>query len=301
MSQYFDNKELFVGPKTTQYGSHMVMTNVMKESKVKYINIDTRFRDEYNYLSVSNYNITLPERFNEVHNISVTNAEIPMTFYNISANFGNNVMKITNGSDVNVITIPDGQYSQSTLKSAMNAELTALGSPFTNVTFDISNNFSSFDPSSGTFIIDFAVDSTGGFSKYDIKSKLGWLLGFRNISYTFSSKKISEAIVDLNGPRYLYLVIDEFTKGNQNSFVSPLPMSVINKNIIARISLDPQNHGFGTILPSNNYNGLLLSDVRSYTGKIDIQKLNVQLVNEIGLPMNLNGSDFSFCIRLEHE
>jgi hypothetical protein len=33
MSKYFDNKDSFMGPKTTQYGSHMVMTNVVKETR----------------------------------------------------------------------------------------------------------------------------------------------------------------------------------------------------------------------------------------------------------------------------
>ena len=49
MSNYFDNKELFLEPKVKQYGSHMVMSNVYKNTKVKYVNIDTKFRDEYNY------------------------------------------------------------------------------------------------------------------------------------------------------------------------------------------------------------------------------------------------------------
>ena len=49
MSNYFDNKDNFLEPNVTQYGSHMVMTNVHKSSKTKYINIDTRFSDEYNY------------------------------------------------------------------------------------------------------------------------------------------------------------------------------------------------------------------------------------------------------------
>ena len=49
MSSYFDNKQLFSGTTVNQYGSHMVMDNVMKERKTKYVNIDTKFRDEYNY------------------------------------------------------------------------------------------------------------------------------------------------------------------------------------------------------------------------------------------------------------
>jgi hypothetical protein len=38
MTELFDNKELFLQPKTTQHGSHMVMTNVAKQQKTKYIN-----------------------------------------------------------------------------------------------------------------------------------------------------------------------------------------------------------------------------------------------------------------------
>ena len=34
-------------PKITEQGNHMVMTNVQKQGKVKYINIDSKFKDEY--------------------------------------------------------------------------------------------------------------------------------------------------------------------------------------------------------------------------------------------------------------
>ena len=49
MNHSFDKSTLFMEPNTTQYGSHMVMTNVVKPKRTKYLNIDTRFRDEYNY------------------------------------------------------------------------------------------------------------------------------------------------------------------------------------------------------------------------------------------------------------
>jgi len=303
MSNYFDNKELFLQPKTNQYGSHMIMSNVMKESKIKYINIDTRFRDEYNYNAVSNYNITLPQRLNEVHNISITNVEIPNTFFNISGNLGNNSFKITSGATVKTITVADGYYNQTTLKTAINNAITAAGSPFSSggVAFDIVGNYSSFAPTALTATINFDVDPSGNFNKYNFKSRLGWLLGFRNQSYTFSSKITSECFVDLTGSRYLYLVVDEFSAGNQSSFVSPLPTSIINKNILGRISLDPQTYPYLSVIPANLGNGLLLSDARSYTGKVNLQKINVQLINEYGIVMNLNGADFSFCLRVEHE
>lgn len=295
-SLYFDNKELFTGPTTRQYGNHMVMTNVSKETKVKYINIDTRFRDEYNYNTTSNYNITLPQRITEVKNICVTNVELPITFYTISENLGNNAFKIANSTFV----IPDGNYTQAELLTKLNS-LTAAITDLT-ILIDTDNKFKATN-SGAPLIINFDVDSTGNFAKYNFKFRLGWLLGFRKQSYEITSTKPlkAECLPDLSGPRYLYLVIDEFTSnGNQSSFISPLPTSLINKNVLARIPISQTIFPFASVHPFNRSNGLL-SDCRSYTGKVDIQKINVQLVNENGIVMDLNGADFSFCIRLEHE
>lgn len=298
MSSYFDNKELFTGPKMNQYGSHMVMTNVTKTSKTKYVNIDTKFRDEYNLNVTSDYNITLPERITDVRSISVTNVEIPMTFFNISENLGNNAMKV----GPTAFVVPDGEYTITTLVAALEARRTALSIA---ITFTTTNNKIIITTTSGVgtlHAIDFGVDSSGGFAKYNFKSRLGWLMGFRQQTYSvFNGSPItSEFLVDLSGPRYLYLVVDEFTgNGNQKSFISPLPSSVINKNILARIPMNRQFYAFMSVLPLSTDD--LLSDIRSYTGKVDIQKLNIQLVNENGIPMNLNGADFSFCLKIEHE
>lgn len=306
MSSYFDNKELFTGPKVNQYGSHMLMTNVTKTSKIKYVNIDTKFRDEYNLNLTTDYNITLPERITDVLNISVTNMEIPNTIYNISENLGNNAMKVTSAAYTAILVVRDGNYSQASLLAELNLRANAFSFPFTSPNFviDASGNTIHIKSSgSNTYNIDFGVDSTGAFSKYNFKSRLGWLLGFRNQTYTSITTKISsEFLCNVYGSRYLYLVVDEFTSnGNQKSFVAPLPSSVLSKNILARITMDNTTYPFLSMIPANCQNGLLLSDVRSYTGKVDIQKLNVQLVNENGIAMNLNGSDFSFCLKLEHE
>jgi hypothetical protein len=297
-------------PKTTQYGSHMVMTNVSKQSKTKFINIDTRFRDEYNYLSTANYNITLPQRISDVSTMTLMSIEIPMSFYNISAAIGNNCFTIsvlTKSSNTTVnttITVPDGNYTISNLTSYLSG-LSAITSK--NITFNVaSNGYSSTikltnSSSTTTTTIQFAVGSSGSNDKYNIKSKLGWILGFRQPSYVLTTDTTtSESFIDLNGSRYLYLAVDEFNKGNQYSFVSPLYNSLINKSIIARISMTKDTHGFGSVLVANLTNGLLVADLRSYTGQIDLLKMNVQLLDEYGQLVNLNGLDFSFCLAVEH-
>jgi hypothetical protein len=302
MSDFMNKDDMFIEPVTRQYGSHMVMTNVQKPRRTRYVNIDTKFKDEYNYHEISNCNISLPERITEVRTMTVTNIEIPMTFYNISVNFGNNNFRIINPDLTQVIIIiPDGNYTPTTIISAINTALTATLTPST-LTFSTIMNTTQIT-STAPLTIDFDVDSNGGNDKYNLKTKLGWLLGFRKSSYEFATSTIIDSInmIDIYGPRYLYLAIDEFNKSNQNTFLSPMQTSIINKNIIARISLDTHVHPFGTVLPANRYNGLLVSDTRSYTGKIDLHKLNVQLLNEYGKPMVLNGMDFAFCLEIINE
>jgi len=282
---------LFLEPKTIQQDSHMVMTNVYKPEKIKHINIDTQFHDEYHSSTSSdltaNFNITLPERINDVKSLCVTNIEIPVTFYNISKNLGNNTFQI----DTTTYTIPDGNYDISSL-------ITAITNLSPGVTFSASSYKTSISAAAGKTIY-FQNDNNGVQDKYFAKSKLGWLLGFRKLSYDLTSGITGESVFNMNGPKYLYLALEEFNKNVQNSFTSPLSSSLVNKNIIARISMN--NTSFGNILNANAQNGLLISDKRSYNGKNDLQKLNVQLLNELGKPMNLNGLDFSLCLEAIYE
>jgi hypothetical protein len=313
----YNSKTMFLEPEVKQYGSHMVMTNVSRHSKRKFINIDSKYRDEFGakYLDTyqpyttnysANFNITLPERINDVKSIIVCNAEIPMSFYNISGTLGNNYFKLINGNSFVMIQVPSGEYTPDSLVTAINTKINASGATYaTRVVCSISANRATFTSSNGTYTIEFDVDETGSSDQYHFKDKLGWLLGFRKSSYVISSSPAvtvsSENLVDINTIRYLYLVLDEYTKGNQNSFISPMRESLIRKNIIAKISLNKSTFPFGSVLPANNLNGLLLTDRRNFTGKVDLQKLNVQLVDETGTPVDLNGLDFSFCLEVEHE
>lgn len=299
----FDNSSLFMEPRTNQYGSHMIMTNVHKPTKTKYVNVDTKFSDDYQYGTNANYNITLPQPITDVKNMSVTNIEIPKTYYNISKNLGNTHLSVhdPNTPITHLIDISDGQYDAASLTSAINASITTAG-----LSFDISineNGKTLIYNVAQAYEIRFAVDTNSNTDKYGFKNKLGWILGFRKTTYMIVTtvKLESEYMSDLHGPRYLYLAVEEFNRGNQNSFVSPVVSSLINKNILARITMDNQNYGYGSILSGNTMNGLIISDDRSYTGKIDLLKLNVQLIDENGMPVMLNGLDFSFCLKVEHE
>jgi hypothetical protein len=315
MSKYYGDKELFATPEVSQYGSHMVMTNVVKPTRVKYINLDTKFADDYvnnttNPSNLSTYNqssytFTLPQRINDVKSIKVQTSEIPMTFYNISAFNGNNVMSVKVGTGTSIIiSVPDGNYTVSSLISAISSQFTSNSISGFSITNSSVNNKTTFANTNGSEItLNFAINQDGTFDKYNFKNKLGWILGFRKSSYTIAQTNgtlISESIIQINW-KYLYLALDEFSNGNQNSFASQMSSSLINKNIIAKIVLNKTTYDFGTILGTNANIGTLMSDIRSYNGKIDIQKVNVQLLNEYGNVVNLNGADFSVGIQIEYE
>lgn len=292
----------FMESQVKQYGSNMVMTNVYKPKKTKILNIDTRFTDEYvyppnNFNGISNYIITLPERINDVCSIKVTNVEIPMSFYNVSSSLGNNYFKLIHGGVSSMIVLPNGNYSAADLSNSVyNQAKTWISS-----TGIATNNYFSMT-GLGNYEVDFNTDICGNIDKYNFRSKLGWLLGYRDVSSAVvsGSALVAPSIINVNSVRYLYLVVDEYTNSFPNSFICPQNQYLMNKKVLARISVDNM-YSFGMVQYGNESNGKIVSDRRTYSGKIDLQKLNIQLVNEWGMPINLNGLDFSFVLEIEYE
>jgi hypothetical protein len=286
------------------------MSNVIRPIKTRYVNIDTRFRDDYDSSVTSNYVITLPQRIQNVKSLKVTNIESPFSYYNISEDLKNNTIQFQdNTGTITVYTIPDGFYTPDSL-----ATYFSNNPPNSYISYSQSSNFSQFifSPDIGdgivTMFIQFSVDDSGNFDRSDVKKKVGWLLGFRKISYFMKPSVTtitSESFIDLNGPRYMYVAIDEFTQNtSDNTFLAPLYKSIINKNIMARVcppKYPLTNYTFGnSVFQTNNKDGTLLSDTRSYPS-VDLHKIRVELLDESGHNLNLNGLDFSLCLEVEYE
>ena len=333
MDNFAGKMNSFVEPTVKQYGSHMVMTDVMKPTRTKYINIDTRFTDDYVYggsmvsgtgngtgcgtgggtsgfnyggTAANGYTLTLPERINEVKTIHVNSVELPMTFYNISAAMGNSFFRI---NDSQMIVVPDGYYATvADLIAAVNtAARSATSNGLSFVVADNQNSGSSiygmFVSTTNSYTIHFNVDMHGNEDKYLLRSKLGWLLGFREPSGTAAPTSAYHAVsaINIRPIRYVYLVVDEFGNNFQNSFLAPMGSYVMNRKILARISIDTGMYPYGSVLVANKSNGYLVSDTRSYNGKMDLQRLNIQVVTEWGVPIHLNGLDFSFVLKVTYE
>lgn len=101
--------------------------------------------------------------------------------------------------------------------------------------------------------------------------------------------------------RYLYLEMIEYECGKHNNYLfsSSILGSQISKYIIAKIVLDYKNFPIGYMLPANLVNGFLITSARIYKKPIKLESMKIRLINEFGIPVFLEGLDFSFTIQLE--
>lgn len=275
----------------------------------QHLNIDTRFRENYYTTSSSNFHLDLPTRFTQVVSMQLTALEMPQSFYSISKVYGNNFFILQIPSQLPVlITIPDGNYSYLDLQTYINTFLSVVSIveyQKINVLIDINTPDGTTNGGSGrtvfgssdgsvSFSINFLINKEGNEDKQTpLPLKLGWLLGFREGYYENSKTYVSEGIPDLNGPKYTYLVVDDYNNNVSDGFYGAFTSSILNKNILARISL----LGTFSTLVQNNLN--LITSPRQYFGPVDIQKLQIQLLDEYGRILDLNNMDFSFCLTFQ--
>lgn len=288
-----------------------VINPIKKRIITKILNIDSRFRDNYYSSSSTNYNVALPTNFNDVLQIQLLSIEVPQTYYNISKQYGNNFFTIVVNGTPEVINIPDGNYDPTTIATIINKQLTNLGGDYACVVFSCNLiNFTTISTGTGQILVGFNGSQTSGstlelnfqadrFGVDDrftpLPLKLGWLLGFRNGIYINNLNYVSEGIFDYTGPKYFYLVVDDYNSSVVNNFFGAFNSSVLNKNILARISTQINVSGYNVIEQNNLRN---ITPPREYMGPVNINNLTIQLLDEFGRVVNLNNMDFSFSLQL---
>lgn len=287
-----------------------VINPLKRRTSRQFLNVDTRFRDNYLATSSTNFNFTLPVKFSSVVSIQLNAFETVLSSYCISRQAGNHFFTIVIGEQNCLVTVPDGNYNLTSLTDFLNHFVSEFGGEFAKLCFTVDL---SADGITGTgkmivgvldphqpflFSLHFQANSLG-VSDYStpLPLKLGWLMGFRNGVYVNNSTYVSEGIVDLKGLRYFYLVFNDYNNNVENSYYSAFNSSVLNKNILARISvLSPSASSF-PLLAQNNMN--IITFPRQYYGPVDVQKINIQLLDEYGRVIQLNNMDYSFCVTLQ--
>lgn len=300
------------------------------------ISIDSRFRPNYYGTLSTNFDVTLPSIQKNVVSMRVASIELPITYYAISASYGNNAMLILKVGTSNawLLTLPDGNYEQSfasnsnamPLETAMTSAIvnalpgTMNGEVFqpnyggthlsaTDLTFSIDRTSGrayfvvkaggAFDPAG--VILRFNVDTQGNLNMATtIQLRLGWQLGFRSAEYQTTTQAVSEGICLVSGPRYGFISINDYQKNTGPTYMVAYANSVLQDNIITRINLAELQADVGVYQCASDP-GLSnqLNRTREYFGAVDIQRLHIALYDEFGRVINLNNMDWSMTLCFE--
>lgn len=171
---------------------------------------------------------------------------------------------------------------------------------------------------------DFILNNQGNLDTNDYSKKIGWNLGFNKPNYTFTKNNsiefprfytpssiitdlntsteeitstnfkiygISEMIIEPATVRYIYLAIDDFNSSVNDLFTTAFYTSIMSPDVIARISI--KGTYFSLLMESDLS---IVTEPRVYFGPVDIQKIRVRLYDDKGNILQMNNSNFSFCL-----
>lgn len=330
---------------TIQHGSNILINdkkdnielNQIKVNKIyKSINIDSKFRTNLDVKS-TNYDFTLQEKLNKITTITITDINIPLSFYNVDEYKQNNSILFTTDKVNNtnnkkygfLLTVPDGNYNddlfltkyktsietiiKSSINNAKKGEIDPSSGNFIETTHNLSlndisynindsNNKSEFTDISNTNYkitnINFNITSKGMcLNNTNIQNTLGWLLGFRKMNYDLSSETKLESESLCMMNYYNYGYIS--INDYQTNYYGNI-IAFNNDTIIDKNIIAKTNFNQESNTQSffqNDEN--LLSHKREYFGPVDIQRLSIALYDEHGRIIDLNNQDWSFTLIIE--
>ena len=227
----------------------------LKNTISRFVNLDSQFRQYTSGIdsTSTDYTLDLSDTLKNALSLRLYSYQIPFSWYAIDPAYQNTCFWIIDVSSNNSVTIsvPPGNYSQTGFQKQLGLSLQSAGfldgstnmvqynpnSGMISLTFygqqwtDPTNSSNTFIVSESTMILFY--DFTGMYqcnnncynvSNHFFNNCLGWLMGFR-VPYEYVSSSptgnIPAAILDLNGPKYLILVIDDYNQNHvNNSLVS---------------------------------------------------------------------------------
>jgi hypothetical protein len=226
----------------------------LKNTTQRLIVLDSFFRQESSGPSIStDYTLDLSDHLTDVLSLRLWSIEVPLTYYVIDVNYGNTcfwVSDISGGVINNIpISIPSGNYIPGTFVTALNDAFILAGFTFTSPVIPVSYNSSNYKitmklnggtytPPSSSTTTAFTISTATRLIFFDptitlqcettcvqnglyINQTLGWLMGYHNtIDGTIpidTSGNIADSVLDLNGPRYFILALDDYNQNHLNN------------------------------------------------------------------------------------
>ena len=227
----------------------------LKNTITRFLNLDSQFRQYTSGIDSqsTNYTCDLSDTLKNVLSLSLYSYQIPYSWYAIDVAYGNTCLWISdpNSGIIVPVSVPSGNYSQTQFQATLNTSFSDAGFTFPaaplGITVPANYNANSglislylydgsYNGPLGTFTITtntqiIFYDFTGNLqcnqqcyskSNHYFNNTLGWIMGYR-LPYLNVDPNGNQAaaILDLNGTKYLILVIDDYNQNHvNNSLVS---------------------------------------------------------------------------------
>lgn len=261
----------------------------LKNITTRMVNIDSKYRTnstpstkniKYNSIispststwSSSSYVCNLTETLTNVVNLQMYSITIPYSWYLIDKAYSNTNFKITDSTGTeHIINIEEGNYTKQELLTEVSTAIETILGAGNSATYNSNNGKSTIILNSSNNSITFfevgvelsGVNNIGPGTKAN--NNLGWILGFRNSVYTdedaiFDSSAntysyTSESLVDVYGPRYLILIVDDYNANHVNKglisvektrskFGGPLSKKLTDSNYLPVNNIVEADSGF---------------------------------------------------------
>jgi len=290
--------------------SQDTMNPNLKNITTRYINIDSQYRQATNGQdnTPTDFTMDLSEPLNNVLSLKLYSIQIPYTWYSLDNTIGNTYFWISFvGSGVYyTVNVAEGNYSPDEFVSAVNAsfstdngwDTTFYPLKYCKHTGKVSFKF----PSSASWtkeghtypivsgetqivfydVYGYLPSMNAAAPQKTIDQTLGWLMGFRlpYILIDIDNGNKADTLIDLYGPRYLILAIDDYNQNHINSGVVTITEiskkiklpSYYNPSIPVKYT-DPLANNLSANIENVGDNGYLLMDKLNLTNKIIPQVL----------------------------
>jgi hypothetical protein len=159
------------GKSINSYGADRGVINPISTNTIlKGVSIDSRFRENYYTTKSTELSITLPFRLENVVSYRVVGITLPLSFYNISQAYGNNVIRIVVYSNATPpvpyeydLILPDGCYNSTEIAVYSSSIEVVINNLLINDPNSL-NNQSPFNGSTTLLGLRYIVDRTSGRS-----------------------------------------------------------------------------------------------------------------------------------------
>jgi hypothetical protein len=248
------------------------------KSKISVFDLVINSEDRENYLGTTStvFTVNLQNPINQkIVGYGLKSAIIPKTNYNIPAI--RNTFTFNNSISTSTITITPGNYTMTELLAEIQTQLNALGFDTYTVTYNSISGKVTFQSTLAAFTINPTLSTQQGSILY----KLGFVPG---IAYT-GGTVTAPNVADISGIKSAFIKIKQLTQYMRNT---------TNSMLNFKVDLSCQ---FGSIVYFADEGRYHQYFNVSTVNLSNIGYLEVSLVDEYGVPLELNGRDWSFVLQ----